>query len=96
MTQKWAEASREQNHTGQIVLRGKVLDCSQGADEICLVGFQNFYNNYCVPTIFPLLNGSVCCYCPIVDLPLLVSCIWETKCVSLVLGVYIEKNHLRN
>ena len=32
-------------------------DCShQGADDICLVGFQNFYTNYCVPTIFALIK----------------------------------------
>lgn len=33
--------------------KGEVLDCEQEADNICLVGFQNFYTNYCVPTTFP-------------------------------------------
>ena len=36
--------------------RGKVLDYNQGADDICLVGFQDFYINYCVPTTFPLIK----------------------------------------
>ena len=56
MTQTWAEEPREQKDSWQIVGRGKVLDCNQGADDICLVGFQNFYTNYCVPTIFALIK----------------------------------------